>query len=163
MIISCNRNEVVDPLFSKLYLNISKTWLTSTSKELKNAILSFDQIDRSSAPSSLLQTAKINFLTYKHLSNFSSTTYCTFEATFPLPFIVPTFTVPNRLGEFPAGLSPWPEVARTIKFSAIDATFIHYSFIIHFIHKLYFWMSFLTQNPDQPGKFGVFTRATRSN
>ena len=45
---------------------------------------------------------------------------------FPLPVVVPTFTVLNRIGPFPGSLSLWHEVAQTVKYSIIDATFIQY-------------------------------------
>ena len=46
--------------------------------------------------------------------------------SFLLPLIVSEYSVPNRIGQFPAGLLPWPEVAWTIKSSVVDLTFIQY-------------------------------------
>ena len=69
---------------------------------------------QSSSPSSLLQATKIYFPTWKHFNNVSSITF------------KPTYTVSNWIRQFPVGLSPWPETARTIKSSIIDRTFIHY-------------------------------------
>ena len=68
-----------------------------------------------SSPSSLLETTKICFPTWKHFNNVVSS--ITFK---------PTYTVLNWIGQFLAGLSPWAEAAQTIKSSIIDITFIHY-------------------------------------
>ena len=115
MIIYCNRNDIVDLLFSKHSLKTSKTWLISTPNELIDAILSFDQTGQSSSPSSLLQARKINFLACKHLNNFpSSTTYCT------------NIYRPKLIRTISSGASPWPEVAQTIKSSVINTTFFQY-------------------------------------
>lgn len=114
-IISCNKNNIVGSLFSKHYPNISKTWVISTPKELIAAMLPFGQMSRSSSPNSLLQATKINVPTSKHPNNYVS-----------LPLILPTFTVPNWIGQLPAGLLPWHELARAIKSSIIDTTFIQY-------------------------------------